>query len=355
MMIAESRGVGRDARISICIPHYNRMLHLIEALKSFEVQTYRDFEVVVSDDNSTDERAALVLSFLSQTDLRYKYWRNIRNCGYDGNIRNAIDMSSGEFILLMGNDDRLYGKSVLSDLADAIARYPNAGAIITNYRELGSGRVFTRARSTGSLGSGPIVAAGNFRNYSFVSGIALHGSAARAASSPTVDGSEMYQMYLGTRLVAAGRDLIEVDSICVEKDIRIDGEEVDSYRSKNGHDLAKARHLPMQHLLRVVWAGISSSADIAVGRKICSSAARQLYGYTYPFWGVEYRRTKSWVFAANVVFGVRPSIVAASTPLGIGQRAGLWLQYLLTCGGSLLVPIRAFDALRPRLYRMAKR
>lgn len=355
MMIAESIGAGRDARISICIPHYNRMLHLIEALKSFAEQTWRDFEVVISDDNSTDERVAEVLAWLGASDLRYRYWRSPRNARYDGNIRNAIDLSSGDFVLLMGNDDRLAGPGVLAEIAGAVALHPNAGAVITNYRELSSGQLYRRARSTRNAGAGPSVAASNFRNYSFVSGIVLHGGAARSASSPIVDGSEMYQMYLGTKIVAEGRDLVEIDAVCVEKDVSVPGEEVDSYRRNNGHDLGKARQLPMRHLLRVVWAGISASVDRAEGRRICAAAARQLYSFTYPFWGVEYRRTKSWAFAANVMFGVRPSVVAASTPLGIGQRAGLWLRYLVTCGGSLLVPIGAFDALRPRLYRMAKR
>lgn len=355
MKISERRSVGRNAKISICIPHYNRMMHLIEALKSFAEQVYRDFEIIISDDNSTDDRLEYVLSFLNKTDLSYVYWRNATNNGYDRNIRCAIELSSAEFILLMGNDDRLSGPLVLSELAAAMERYPKAGAMITNYRELTSGQVFRRTGSTGSLGTGPLVAARNFRNYSFVSGIVLHGPSARSATTAAVDGSEMYQMYLGTKLVADGRDLIQIDAVCVEKDLSVNGEEVDSYRRKHGRDLQKARKLPMRHLLRVVWAGIQSSLEPAAGRELCGSAAKQLYSYTYPFWGIEYRRTKSWIFAANVVFGVRPSIVAASTPLSMGQRAALWLRYLVTCGGSLLVPIRAFDALHPRLYRMAKR
>ncbi|MCW5713918.1 MAG: glycosyltransferase family 2 protein [Bauldia sp.] len=354
-MIAESTGSGRHARISVCIPHYNRMLHLLESLRSFAVQTYRDFEVVISDDNSTDERVDQVLAYLRQSDLRFRYWRSATNLGYDGNLRNAIDISSGDYILLMGNDDRLSTPDVMAAVASILARYPNAGAVVTNYRELASGRVFRRAGSTRCIGSGPFIAGDYFRNYSFVSGIVLRGDLARSASSNVVDGSEMYQMYLGTRLVAGGRDLIEFDSVCVDKDIEIEGEEVDSYRRKGGRDLAKARILPMRHLLRVVWAGLSPATGPVIGRKVSASAARQLYSYTFPFWGVEYRRTKSWVFAANVLLGVRPSVVTASTPLGIVQKAGLWLRYLVTCGASLLVPIRAFDALRPSLYRMAKR
>jgi len=330
------------------------MLHLVELLRSLDAQTYRDFEVVISDDNSTDPRVDDVLAFLDRTTFAYTYWRRPQNGRYDVNLRNAIDMSAGDYIVLMGNDDRLSGAGVLGDLAGVLDRFPDAGAIITNYLELGSGTRFARAHATARLGSGPATAAQNFRNYAFVSGIVLHGPAARAASSTIVDGSEMYQMYVGTKIVAGGRSLVGCDAFCIEKDVGIAGEEVDSYRARDVRDLRKARLLPMRHLLRVTWAGLEGLVPAADARRLCGAVATQLYSYTFPFWGVEYRRTKTWLYAANVLLGIRPSVVAARTPLGPVQRAGLWLRYLATGGGSLLVPIRLFDALRPALYRLAK-
>ncbi|MGV8840411.1 MAG: glycosyltransferase family 2 protein [Bauldia sp.] len=355
MIIAERRSPRGSPRLSVCVPHYNRMLHLIELLRSLDAQSYRDFEVIVSDDNSTDERVDRVLAFLDASSLAYTYWRNASNGRYDVNLRNAIDRSSGDYILLMGNDDRLAGANVVADIAALLDRFPEAGAIITNYFELGSGRAYLRARTTGSVGAGPEAAARNFRNYSFVSGVVLHGDASRAATSPIVDGSEMYQMYLGTKIVAEGRDLVEFDAICIEKDIAIQQEEVDSYRARDVHDLTRARRLPMRDLVRVAWAALKGALSPSDGRRLCYSVATQLYSYTYPFWGFEYRRTKSWWYASNVIFGLRPSVVSSGTPLGPLQRGRLWLRYLALCGGSLLIPVWAFDALRPALYRLAKR
>ena len=102
----------------------------------------------------------------------------------------------------MGNDDELTGPDTLQVLHDELEHFRPVAVAVTNYREIESGRVDRRIVETKLLGHGPRVAARTFRNYSFVSGVVLQGDAARKAAADVCDGSEMYQMYLGTRLVA---------------------------------------------------------------------------------------------------------------------------------------------------------
>src|SRR5579884_1959432 len=58
---------------SVCIPQYNRSDFLIELCKSLTEQTFRDFEVCISDDGSTDGRQADLIRFLHGSGLAYAY------------------------------------------------------------------------------------------------------------------------------------------------------------------------------------------------------------------------------------------------------------------------------------------
>src|ERR1700686_3638620 len=92
---------------SICIPQYNRTSFLILALRALALQTFKNFEVCISDDCSNDGRQAELEQALREFGLRYAYRQQAKNVGYDGNLRTAISLASGCYCLLMGNDDCL--------------------------------------------------------------------------------------------------------------------------------------------------------------------------------------------------------------------------------------------------------
>lgn len=342
---------------SICIPQYNRTDFLIQACRTFAAQTFRDFEICISDDCSNDGKDGALRAFLAESGLCFRYRRNAANLRYDGNLRSAIELSRGKYVLLMGNDDGLAGHGVLQRMHDEIEAAGGAVAAIANYREVPTGRVFKRMAHTAVLGSGPALAAATFRDYSFVSGVVLDGERARALSSPIVDGSEMYQMYLGTSLVASGGKLLAVADLCIDKDLQIAGQEVDSYRSRPRLDPCPIvkRPLPMGRLAEVVAAGMRPYTSAGEFDRLLFRVARDLYCYTYPFWGLEYRRTQSWRFALGIVWGFSPHDTVARLGLSRLRLAMLWPIYALSSAAALLVPISVFDFLRPRLYSLAKR
>ena len=221
-----NREKGCSVFFSLCIPQYNRTDFLIKALSTFEGQTFRDFEVCISDGCSTDGRIEDLLRHIRLSGLSYVYSRSRENLRYDRNLRRAIELSTGRYIWLMGNDDGLSTPDALAAVHDEILRHAPVAVAITNYREVQTGHVYRRMNTTGVLGAGIAAAISSFRRYSFVSGIVFDGPTARREDSPRCDGSEMYQMYLGTRLVAAGGSLLAIDRVCVDKDLQVPGQSV---------------------------------------------------------------------------------------------------------------------------------
>lgn len=360
MSVRSSKGAGRGQEapyFSICIPQYNRTRHLIAACKTFAAQTFRDFEVCISDDCSTDGRADELISYLQSSGLTYRYVAAPRNLRYDANLRQAIGMSRGRYVWLMGNDDGLMSAEVLEQVHSDLERAGPVAVAITNYAEPSTGTEYRRMLKTGVLGDGPRTAVATFRRYSFVSGVILEGEAARHLATDEVDGTEMYQMFLGTSLVAGGGRFLAIDRFCVEKDLQVPGEVVDSYsrRERLRPCPIRERSLPMGQLLRVVVTGLKSHVPPGELQRLAVAVARQLYRYIYPFWVIEYRRIQSWNFALGVLIGFRPSVVAACVPLTAPRRAYLWSQYLLWGAAALAAPVAVFDALRRPLYAIAKR
>jgi glycosyltransferase involved in cell wall biosynthesis len=89
--------------ISVCIPTYNREHLLKEALDSVFAQTYKDFEVVVVDDGSTDGTREMLER--NGYNVRY-YWQE--NAG-DAAARNKlIELAKGKYISFLDSDDLLY-------------------------------------------------------------------------------------------------------------------------------------------------------------------------------------------------------------------------------------------------------
>jgi hypothetical protein len=340
---------------SICIPQYNRTDFLARACETFASQRFRDFELCIADDCSTDGREGALIDHLRRSGMTFTYAKNARNLRYDGNLRSAIALSRGRYLLLGGNDDGLADPGVLASLHDDLVAHAPVAVAICNYRDAETGQAFRRMTSTGVLGAGPDLAVAVFRRYSFVGGVVLEGEPARAAATDAVDGSEMYQMYLGTRLVAAGGRFLAIDRVCVDMGLQIPGQVVDSYRRIARLDPCPIveRPMPLGRLLQVVGTGLAAAGASSQRRLL--RTAFQLHLYIYPFWVIEYRRIQSWNYAAGILLGLRPSRLARGLALSPPARLVLWGLYLGSAAASLVFPIRLFDSLRPRLYALAKR
>lgn len=102
--------------LSICIPTYNRASCLKDCLNSIVSQfkdndVYEQIEVAISDNASTDDTLGVVKEFQEKFN-NIRYYRNIKNLGFDRNLLNAVEKSSGEYCLTIGDDDAFFPGSL---------------------------------------------------------------------------------------------------------------------------------------------------------------------------------------------------------------------------------------------------
>lgn len=98
----------RNARpvVSIGLPVFNGENYLEAAIESILAQTFRDFELVISDNASTDRTAEICLDYASR-DARVRYFRNETNIGGGRNFNRVLALSSGKYFKWHAHDDVL--------------------------------------------------------------------------------------------------------------------------------------------------------------------------------------------------------------------------------------------------------
>lgn len=88
---------------SVIIPTYNREKSIVEAVESVLSQTFKDFELLVIDDGSTDGTAQL-LKPISERDARLRYIYQ-ENAERSAARNNGIDQSKGQYLCFLDSDD----------------------------------------------------------------------------------------------------------------------------------------------------------------------------------------------------------------------------------------------------------
>lgn len=90
--------------VSIIIPVYNAGRYIGETLRSVRAQTFLDYEVLIVDDNSSDESPVIIESFCS-ADPRFSLVRNVANFGAAKCRNQMLQMSRGRYIAFLDADD----------------------------------------------------------------------------------------------------------------------------------------------------------------------------------------------------------------------------------------------------------
>jgi glycosyltransferase involved in cell wall biosynthesis len=91
-------------RVSVGMPVYNREKYVGTAIEAHLSQTNGDFELIITDNASTDHSEEICRSYAAR-DSRVKYYRNPQNLGAAGNYRRCFELSTGEYFRWTPSDD----------------------------------------------------------------------------------------------------------------------------------------------------------------------------------------------------------------------------------------------------------
>lgn len=90
-------------KVSVIVPMYNAERFINFCVASILEQTFKNFELILIDDCSTDKTLDVVKNF---SDERIKIFRTKKNSGYPGAVRNVgLDAATGKYIFFMDHDD----------------------------------------------------------------------------------------------------------------------------------------------------------------------------------------------------------------------------------------------------------
>lgn len=91
--------------VSVCIPSYNIEKYIGITIESALSQTYKDFELVIIDDNSRDKTLDIIKRY---SDYRIRVIINEKNLGPQENWNKALNEAKGKYIKILCHDDLLY-------------------------------------------------------------------------------------------------------------------------------------------------------------------------------------------------------------------------------------------------------
>ena len=97
--------LSKNPKISIFLPIYNKEQFLIRSIKSIQIQTLKDLEIIAINDGSTD-KSLKVLRKLSKKDIRITIINNDRNHGLLYSRAMGMKNSNGEYVMNLDPDDK---------------------------------------------------------------------------------------------------------------------------------------------------------------------------------------------------------------------------------------------------------
>ena len=130
--------MSKQHRVSILIPVYNGGDLFRETLDSFLAQTFADFEILISDNASTDQTEAIAREYAAR-DPRIRYSRNLTNIGLGLNHNVAFGQAKGEYFKWAAADD-LCCSTYLERCVQVLDRDPSVVLAYPKTRFIGSNR-----------------------------------------------------------------------------------------------------------------------------------------------------------------------------------------------------------------------
>ena len=352
-LVAQSNG--NDAApapfLSVAITHYRNPQYLIAALRVLDQQAPANFEVVVSDDASGGEAVTLLREALEATSLRWKLFAQGSNQGMGGNLHDTLHQCSGQYLLIMGQDDALDGPTWCQMLARRLRELQPAVAY-TNYCDVDRTFDARRAVRNGLLGSGPVVARQQFRNFGFMSGLVV--SRTHLLDFDLRRGRHLifFQVYMLTRIVASGGALASLSELDVIRGIALNGQRTATWAAMVARPGEVERRNTFPDLVESAsWALEDAGVPLndAVRRVV-----REVLLFNLPDALLGYRRQAGWMVAARLACVTRPGKVAAAD-LRVGAAIELVILHAAVSMLTLVLPLGLLGEIKDRLAVTVRR
>ncbi|MEG0577318.1 MAG: glycosyltransferase family 2 protein [Bacilli bacterium] len=147
----ENENTNQFKLVSIIIPTFNRASLLERAINSVLTQSYKNVEIIVSDDNSNENIEEVVKNINSPL---VKYFKNIVNLGVCKNKFEGFQKSKGDYVVFLDNDDYFNSNDYISSAVDKFMKYNNISVFACSSEKR---RSFTNEVSNEHLGYEGIV------------------------------------------------------------------------------------------------------------------------------------------------------------------------------------------------------
>lgn len=132
--------------VSVIMPTYNRSGLLKLAVESVLMQDFTDYEIIITDNCSTDDTAEIIAKL---SDKRIRYFLNPVNIGLTRNYNRALSLANGKYIAVFSDDDVMLPGNLTAKVS-ILDQYPSVGLVQSNTKEIdGQGAVTNDEHSQG--------------------------------------------------------------------------------------------------------------------------------------------------------------------------------------------------------------
>lgn len=347
-------------KISICIPQYNRIEYLIKSLDELQDQTYSNFEVIISDDCSKDNTQEVINDIKSSYSFPIIYHRFESNQGYDRNLRKSMELATGDYCFVLGNDDTLAHNDVLVQLEYFLIDNGSPDLGFCNYNEYSdASKITRRALNTRIIGKGPDIALKNYSSFSFVAGLIFKKSTFDRFNTDRFDKSIYAQIALALNMICNNAVLFSIDEVWVRKDITVSnaGEEIksNSYRdfiNRKWSDIKPADG-GLKSVINVLCSVLESN-NLLTNQRLNYVFGKILFN-TYPYWVIDYKYNKATPASIGLFLGLQPWKLNQFHKMSFILKAKFIIGFQLISIISLLTPSRLFFKFKEQIYTWIKR
>jgi len=128
-------------KVTIPMACFNSSQFIRKAISSVYKQTYKNWELIIVDDKSTDNSYQVAMGIIKEFKIENKVriLQNKKNKGYGFTLRKAISEGNGEIIAIVDSDDAICGNDSLEKIVKAHKENPGIVMVYTNHWECNRG------------------------------------------------------------------------------------------------------------------------------------------------------------------------------------------------------------------------